>query len=65
VIEECPTCRRQFSASNAPNQKLSTDFHFQIAHLPAERRLRRVQPSLGRERDAALLRDRNEIAQVP
>jgi hypothetical protein len=46
------------------NKKLSTDFCFQIAQLPTERRLGRVQPSLGRECDAALLGDRNEIAQV-
>ena len=65
MIEKCPAGRRQLDASNAPNKELSADFHFQIAYLPAEGRLRGVQPALGRERDAALLGDRYEIAQVP
>lgn len=62
VIEECSTSRRQLDASNGANEKLSADLSFQIPQLPTERRLRRVQPVCGRERDAALLGDRNEIA---
>src|SRR5438552_13449921 len=65
MIEKCPAGRRQLDASNAPNKELSADFHFQIAYLPAEGRLRGVQPAFGREGDAALLGDRYEIAQVP
>jgi hypothetical protein len=65
MIEKCPTGRRQLNASNAANEKLSTDFDFQIAYLPAEGRLRGVQSALGREGDAALLGDCNEITQVP
>ena len=45
--------------------KLNADLVFEIADLAAERRLRRVQPFLGRERQAALLGDRDEIAKVP
>ena len=44
---------------------MNTDFAFQIADLPAEGRLRRVQPPLGRERQASLLGDGNEIAKMP
>jgi hypothetical protein len=35
---------------------------FEIADLAAQRRLRRVQPFLSRERQVALLGDRDEIA---
>src|SRR5437899_1505533 len=58
------TRSRPLDASNAPNQKLSTDFGFQVAYLPAEGRLRGVQPALGGKGDAALLGDRHEIAQM-
>jgi len=47
--------------SAAPN----ADLIFEIADLPAEGRLRRVKPFLGRERKAALLGDRDEIAKLP
>ena len=60
-----PAGRRQLDASNAPNEQLCPDLGFQIAYLPAEGGLRRVQPALGRERQAALLGDRNKKAQVP
>jgi hypothetical protein len=42
-----------------------TPTSFEIADLAAERRLRRVEPFLRRQRQAALLGDRNEIAKVP
>jgi hypothetical protein len=65
VIEECSTRRRQFDTPDAAYQELSADLSFQIPQLPTERRLRRVQPVGGRERDAALLGDGHEITQVP
>ena len=65
MIEKCTTSRRQLDPVNAPIEKLSAYLSFQIAQLPTEGRLRGVQPALGRERDAALLGDRYEIAQVP
>jgi hypothetical protein len=43
---------------------LDANLIFEIADLAAEGRLRRVQPSLSREREAALLGDRDEIAKV-
>jgi hypothetical protein len=62
VIEKRSTCRRQFDTAGAAYQELSADFQLQIANLPAEGRLRRMQPPLGRESDTALLGDGNEIA---
>jgi hypothetical protein len=44
---------------------LNADLIFEIADLPAEGRLRRAKPSLGRERKAARLGDRDEIAKLP
>src|SRR5882757_3652956 len=38
---------------------------FEISDLATEGRLRRVQPFLSRERQAALLGNRDEIAKVP
>ena len=55
----------QFDAVHAAAQQLDADLVFEIADLPAERRLRRVQPFLGRERQAAFLGDGDEIAKVP
>jgi len=43
----------------------NADLVFEIADLAAEGRLRRVQPFLSRERQAALLGNRDEIAKVP
>jgi hypothetical protein len=45
--------------------QLDANLVFEIADLAAEGRLRRVQPFLSRERQAALLGDRDEIAKVP
>jgi hypothetical protein len=44
--------------------RLIADLVFEIADLPAERRLRRVQPLRGRNRQASGLGDRDEIAKV-
>jgi hypothetical protein len=55
---------RTVSAARAAHQ-LDANLVFEIADLAAEGRLRRVQPFLSRERQAALLGDRDEIAKVP
>ena len=65
MIEKGPPGGGQFDAVHAAAHKLNADFVFEIADLPAQGRLRSVQPFLGRERKAALLGDRNEIAKVP
>ncbi len=46
----------------AAAQQRNADLVFEIANLAAQRRLGRVQPFLGRERQAALLGDGDEIA---
>jgi hypothetical protein len=45
---------------HAAAHKLDADLIFEIPDLATEGRLRRVQPFLGRERQAALLGDRDE-----
>jgi hypothetical protein len=47
------------------NSRLDADLIFEIPDLATEGRLRRVQAFLGRERQAALLGDCDEIAKVP
>jgi hypothetical protein len=65
VIEKGPTGGGQFDAVHATDQQLNADLVFEVADLAAEGRLRRVQPFLSRERQAAFLGDRDEIAKVP
>ena len=65
MVEKGPTGGGQFDAVHAAAHQLDADLVFEIADLAAERRLRRVQPFLSRERQAALLGDRDEIAKVP
>jgi hypothetical protein len=65
MIEKGPPGGGQFDAVHAAAHKLNADLVFEIADLPVERRLRGVKPFLGRERKAALLGDRDEIAKVP
>ena len=50
---------------HAAAHQLDANLVFEIADLAAEGRLRRVQPFLGRKRQASLLGDRDEIAKVP
>ena len=65
MIEKGPPGGGQFDAVHAAAHKLDADLVFEIADLATEGRLRRVQPFLSRERQAALLGDRDEIAKVP
>jgi len=43
---------------------LGADLQLQIADLPAQGRLGRVKPPLGRQREASFFSHRNEIAQM-
>jgi hypothetical protein len=65
MIEKSATGGGQFNAVHAAAHKRDADFVFEIADLTAKGRLRCVQPLLGREREASLLGDRNEIAKMP
>jgi hypothetical protein len=65
MIEKGATGGGQFDAVDTAAHERDADFIFQIADLTAEGRLRRVQPLLGREREASLLSDRDEIAKMP
>jgi len=65
VIKECSPGRGQFDAVHTAAHQLNADLVFEIADLPAQRRLRGVQPFLGRERKAAFLGNRDEIAKMP
>jgi hypothetical protein len=65
MVEKRPAGSGQFDAVHTAAHQLNADLVLQIADLPAQRRLRRVQPFLSRERQAALLGDRDEITKVP
>ena len=64
MVEEGAAGGSQLDAVHAARQERNADFIFEIADLPAQRRLRGVQPLLGGDREAALLGDRDEIAKV-
>ena len=65
VVEKGLAGGGQLDAAHAAADQLDANLVFEIADLAAEGRLRRVQPLLGRERQAALFGDRDEIAKVP
>jgi hypothetical protein len=65
MVEKGPPGGGQLDAVHAAAHQLNADLVFEIADLPAQRRLRGVQPLLRRQRQAALLGDRDEIAKVP
>ena len=65
VIEEGAAGRRQFDAAHAADEQRSANFMLEVAHLAAERRLRRVQAALRRKLHAARLGDGDEIAKMP
>ena len=64
VIEENLSGGGERHAARLALQQLHADFGFQIANLPAQRRLRGVQSPLGGGQQAAFLCDGNEIAQM-
>src|SRR5258705_12454955 len=65
MVEKSPAGVGQFDAAYAAAHQRDADLVFEIADLAAEGRLRRVQLFLSREREAALLGDRDEVAKVP
>jgi len=65
MVEEGAPGGGQFDAVHAAAHKLDADLIFEIADLATEGRLRRVEPFLRRQRQAALLGDRDETAKVP
>jgi hypothetical protein len=64
VIEKGPAGGGQLDAVHATAHELNADLIFEIADLSAQRRLRRVQLFLGRDCQAARLRDRDEVTKV-
>src|SRR6185295_3784110 len=64
MIEEDAASSGELDAPRATDHQLSADLVFQIPHLTAERRLRRMQPPLGRNRQAALLCDGDKITEM-
>jgi hypothetical protein len=64
MIQEGAAGGGQLDPARAPRQQLRPDLQLEIAQLAAERGLCRMQPLLGRKRDAAFLGDGNEIAEV-
>ena len=64
MVEKNLACIGQLDAVHAAVHQLDADLVFEIADLAAQRRLRRVQPFLGGDRQASCLRDRDKIAKV-
>ena len=64
MIEKGAAGRGQVDPVHAAVHQRNTDLVFEITDLAAQRRLRRVQPLLGGDRQASCLRDRDEIAKV-
>src|ERR1700744_6294838 len=64
MIEEGLARGGELNAMNATRQQGYADLIFEIADLPAQRWLRRVQPALGGDRQTALLGNRYEISDV-
>ena len=65
VIEEYAAGRGQLDAARAAVQELHADFQFQIVNLPAQRRLRGMQPLLRGHGQAAFFRHGDEITEMP
>jgi hypothetical protein len=65
VVEKHAAGRGQLDPARAAGHQHGADLHLQVMNLAAYGGLRGVQPALGRQRDAALLGDRHEVAQVP
>jgi hypothetical protein len=65
MVEKGPTGGSQFDAVHAVCHQLNADLIFEIADLPAQRRLGGVQSFLGGERQAAFFGNRDEITKVP
>src|SRR5439155_27370451 len=64
MVEKDPTRGAQLDAASTANDQLSADLVLKLPALTTERRLRRVQPPLGRHGQTSLLGDGNKIAEV-
>jgi hypothetical protein len=65
MVEEGAPGGGQLDALGAAAEQRDADLVFQVSDLAAELRLRGVQPPRRRDRQAACLGDRHEVAQVP
>jgi hypothetical protein len=65
MVEEGATGSGQFGTVNTARQQRNANLVFQVADLPAQGWLRRVQPLFGGDRQAALLGDGDEVSKVP
>ena len=65
VIQKGAASRRQFDAAHAADKKRNADFMLEVAHLPAEGWLRRMQAAFRRKLHASGLCDGDEIAKMP
>ena len=64
MLHECPAGVGQLDTAYPSGQQGGAHFILEIANLPAQRRLRRVQSLFGCDRETSFLGDRDEIAQV-
>ena len=65
MVEEDASRRRQFDRARTAEDQRRAQLRFQVADLPAQGGLGGVQPLPGGVGEAAFLRDRDEVAQVP
>src|ERR1700758_248262 len=65
MIEKDPARRRKLYSARASSKQRDANLVLQITNLPAERRLRRVQPFFRRKFETARFSDRNEITKMP
>src|SRR5882757_8619456 len=65
MVEKSATRRCQFDTARAAVHQRDPDLIFEVAHLTAERRLRGMQSLLGRDCQASLFGDCDEIAKMP
>ena len=64
MVEKGASGGGQFDPVHASIHQRNADLVFEVADLATERRLRRVELFLGRDRQAARLGDCDEIAKV-
>src|ERR1700724_3688443 len=64
VVEKHLARSGQLDTARATRDELGANFRLQLAQLTAQRRLRRVQPALGCDRDALLLGHGDEIPEM-
>src|SRR5258707_11822665 len=65
MVEKSAARGCQFDTARAAVHQRDPDLIFEVAHLTAERRLGGMQSLLGRDRQASLFGDRDEIAKMP